>query len=211
MLYWILWLIIAPWILVLLPTRIIGKKYYKITKKKATIFATNHQSINDAIVLKVRVNPRFIFMAKNSLFKTRFTNWFMRKLGCYPVNRGGNDITAVKTTLTHLKNKKHIAIFPEGTRGDSHDLNELKNGVATFALKTDSYIVPAIFKKKPRLLSFNTLMVGKPFKFSEIEEFKDARVTKELVQRASEILTEKLQFLKDVKLREYKKIMKEQS
>ncbi|MGN0961733.1 MAG: lysophospholipid acyltransferase family protein [Christensenellales bacterium] len=196
MLYWILWIILAPFIFILLPTRVIGRKYYKLTKKKATIFATNHQSLNDPIVLKVRVNPNFKLMAKSSLFKTKFTNWFLRKLGAYPVNRGGNDITAVKTSLTHLKNNKHLVIFPEGTRGNAGDLNNLKDGVATFALKTDCYVVPAIFKKKPRVLSFNTLLIGKPFKFSDFEEFKGVKATKEIIQKASEILSEKLKFLK---------------
>ena len=208
MFYWILWILVAPLSWLILPTRVIGRKYNKKTKQQATIFATNHQSLNDPIVLKAKINPNFKLMAKSSLFKNKFTNWFFRKLGAYPVNRGENDITAVKTTLTHLKNNRHIVIFPEGTRGSTGDLNALKDGVATFALRTDSYVVPAIFKKKPRVFCFNTLLIGKPFKFSDFEEFKDVKITKEIIQKASELLTEKLKFLKEISPKEYKKLIK---
>lgn len=208
MLYWIIWLLVVPGIFLFLPTRVIGRKYYKTTKKKATIFAANHQSLNDPIVLKARVNPNFKLMAKSDLFKSKFANWFLRLLGAYPVNRGGNDIAAVKTTLTHLKNNKHLVIFPEGTRGSTGDMNALKDGVATFALKSDCYIVPAIFKKKPKVFSFNTLLIGKPFKFSDYDDFKDVKINKELVQKASEILSEKLKFLKEITPKEYKRLIK---
>ena len=35
MIYWISWLIMCPFVLLLLPTRIIGKKYLKKTKKQS--------------------------------------------------------------------------------------------------------------------------------------------------------------------------------
>lgn len=208
MVYFICWILLAPWVFLLLPTRVIGRKYYKVTKGSATIFATNHQSNFDPVVLKVRVSPHFKMMGKSDLFKSKISNFFLRRFGAYPVNRGGNDINAVKTSLTYLKKNKHLVIFPEGTRGDSGELNALKDGVSTFALKTDCYVVPAIFKKKPRLFSFNTLLVGKPFKFSDMEEFQNVKPTKEIIQRASMVLSEKLQILKDTTPKEYKKLIR---
>lgn len=208
MIYWIIWIILAPWVALFLPTRIIGKKYYKETKGSSTIFASNHQSMNDPILLKVRVNPNFRIMAKDSLFKHKFFAWILGKMGAYPVNRGENDISAIKKTLGHLKNNKHVVIFPEGTRIDNGDMESLKDGVATFAMKTDSYVVPAIFKKKPKLFSHNTLLIGKPFKFSDFEEFRGVKITKELIQKGSQMLSEKLKFLKEISPKEYKKLIK---
>ena len=211
MFYWICWILLAPLAFLVFPTRIIGKKFYKTTKKSATIFASNHQSLADPIVLKVRVNPNFNMMAKSTLFKSKLSGWVLRNFGSYPVNRESVDIAAVKTSLNYLKKNKHLAIFPEGTRGDSSDLTALKDGVATFALKTDCYVVPSIFKKKPRIFRCNTLLIGKPFKFSDFDEFKDAKVTKELTQRASEILSGKLNFLKSKTPKEYKKWIKQET
>lgn len=208
MIYWILWILCAPWVALFFPTRVIGKKYYKATKGEKTIFSANHQSLNDPIILKVRVNPNFKLMAKDSLFKNKLFGSVLRKLGAYPVNRGGNDIEAVKTTLGYLKKNKHVVIFPEGTRIDDGDMDALKDGVATFAMKTDSYVVPAIFKKKPRFFSFNSILIGKPFKFSDFEEFRGVKVTKELIQKGSKLLSEKLKYLKELSPKEYKKIIK---
>lgn len=207
--YWLLWLIVTPLWFVLFPTRIVGKRNLKPVKKEATILSSNHQSLNDPIIIKSRVKPTSKMMAKSELFKSKFVAGFLKMLGGYPVNREGNDVSAVRTTLALLKNDKTVTIFPEGTRGDTGELNALKNGLAMFALKTDSYVVPMCFKKKPRMFVFNTLLIGKPFKFSDLEEFKGQKVTRELVEKASAVLSEKMAYLKDVSTKEYKKLLKE--
>lgn len=208
MIFWISWIILIPLVLLLLPTRIIGRKYVKIVKKNACILSCNHQSLGDPIVLKARVNTKYKLMAKEELFRNKLGGWYLRKLGAYSVNRGGNDITAIKKTLGYLKENKHIVIFPEGTREKTGELAELKNGLVMFALRTDCYIIPAIFKKKPRLFVFNTLLIGKPFKFSDYEEFKGVKPDKDLMEKASEILSEKMKYLKDISVKDYKKVLK---
>jgi 1-acyl-sn-glycerol-3-phosphate acyltransferase len=194
---------------VLFPTKIIGKKYVKKLKKTAVITSCNHQSNADAIILKTRVNTAYKMMAKDSLFKSKFFGWYMTKLGAYPVKRGQNDLGVVRKTLGYLKANKHLAIFPEGTRVKEGETAELKNGLVMFALKSDCYVIPAIFRKKPKVLSFNRLLIGQPFKFSEMEEFKDKKVDKELMDKASEVLSSKMQYLKEVNIKEYKKLIKE--
>jgi hypothetical protein len=77
-----------------------------------------------------------------------------------------------------------------------------------FALKTDSYVVPSVFRKKPKFLRFNTMLIGKPFKFSDLEEFQDVKINHDVLDRASEVLSEKLKFLKEVDLKEFKKSLK---
>lgn len=208
MLFWICWLIAIPFVLLLLPTKIIGKKNIKKVKKYGAILSCNHQSMIDPVILKARVNTGFRLIAKASLFKNKFLGWLLRKFGAYPVNRGGNDITAVKTTLGHLKNNKHVVIFPEGTRGDSGDLAELKHGLVSFAIKTDSYVIPAVFRKKPKIFRRNTLLIDKPFKFSDFDEFRGVKVTHEVLDNACLILSEKMKYLKEVDIKEFKKITK---
>ena len=206
--YWILWLIIAPVVCLFYPTKIIGKKYLKRTKKKAAIVCSNHQTNIDAFIFKVRIGPKLKIMGKKSLFKTKLGSWFFTTCHAYPVDRGQADIKAVKTTLGHLKSNNHVLIFPEGTRVQNAESMDMKAGVVTFALKTDSYIVPTYFRKVTNPFVFNTLMIGKPFKFSEMEEFKDKKVDKELISKANEILSEKLNYLKTVNIKEYKKQLK---
>lgn len=208
MFFWICWLIVAPLTLLLFPTRIIGKKNIKGIKKKGAIIAPNHQSAIDPVILKARVVPNSKLMGKDTMFKKAFPRWVLTKFGAYPVNRGGNDITAVKTTLGHLKKNKHVVIFPEGTRVSTGDLAELKNGLVMFALKTDCYVVPAMFRKKPKLFRFNRLLIDIPFKFSDYEEFKGVKITHEVLDKASQILTDKMQMLRTIDIKEFKKRVK---
>ena len=207
----ILYILFLPYIYLCLPTKVIGKALYKKSKGKSAIFACNHQTNNDAIIIKARVNLRFKFLAKDSLFKNKFIGWIFRGLGAYPINRGGNDIKAVKTTLNYLKNNKQIVIFPEGTRVKSDESAEYKNGLVMFALKTDCYVIPSVFRKKTNAFVFNKLVIGEPFKFSEMDEFKDVKITKDVLNRASEVLHEKMVYLKTVDLKEYKKLIKEKN
>ena len=209
MVFWICWLIVVPIIFLFVPTKIIGKKNIKKVKKQGAIIASNHQSNLDPVVLKARVDTSCKLMAKDCLFKKKFTSWLLTKFGAYPVNRGGNDIKAVKTTLSYLKNNKHIVIFPEGTRVDTGDLAELKNGLVMFALKTDCYIIPTVFRKKPKLFRFNRLLIDIPFKFSDYDEFKGVKATHDVLEKASKLLSDKMQYLKDVSIKDFKARLKQ--
>ena len=204
MILWIFIILLFPFVFILYPMKIYGKKYLKIVKKKATIFCSNHQTGNDAVLLKARICPNAKVIAKKSLFKNKFFGWFLKQFGAYPVDRGGNDIQAIKTTLKTLKENKQILMFPEGTRIKNAESVEVKNGLVLFALKTDAFIVPAFFRKITRPLVFNKLLIGKPFKLSEYDEFKEAKTDKETLNKASKILEEKLEYLKTITLKDYK-------
>lgn len=208
MIYWIAWSIMFPIVHLFLPTKIIGKRYIKSVNKKPAIYCSNHQTNNDVLIHKIRVKATTKIMAKKSLFKNKFFGWFLKKCGAYPVERGSTDIGAVKTTLKYLKEGKQLLIFPEGTRVKNAESVDLKTGVVTFALKTDAYIVPTYFKKITKAFVRNTLLVGKPFKFSELEEFRDKKIDKDLIAKANEILTAKLTELKNADPKEYKKQLK---
>lgn len=205
MLCWLCIILIFPLILILFPTKIYGRKYLKQTKKKATILASNHQSNNDVIILKCRLCPNSKIMAKDSLFKNKVGGFFLKKFGAYPVNRGGNDIESIKTTLKILKNNKQLLLFPQGTRMKNAEEISVKNGLSLFAIKTNCYVVPMCFRKNTTPFVFNKLIIGKPFKFSDYPEFANAKTDKESLEKASEILEEKMNYLKSVDIKDYKK------
>lgn len=172
------------------PVRVIGNK--NVPKKGRIIFACNHQTLNDPIIIGTRVRRRFRYMAKAPLFKNKFFGAILKGLGAYPVNNKSIDMQAIKTTMKHLKKERAILIFPEGARLKSSESNELKNGVAMFALKTKTPVVPSIFIKKTNAFCFNTLLIGKPINFSEMEQFKDRKLDKETYSEASEILVKEM-------------------
>lgn len=208
MIYWLAWGLLKPILALVIPTKIYGKCYLKKVKRQAAIFCANHQSNWDPVLVKLRVDAGSKVMGKHTLFKGPL-GWFLRKAGAYPVNREGGDIQAVKTTLSHLKDNKHIVIFPEGTRLEGEEMTDVKNGVVMFALKTDCYVIPAAFKEKPKTLKFNKLLIGEPFKFSQFNEFKGVKPTKEVLDKASEILVNKINQLKKIDIKEFKKKLTE--
>lgn len=197
-----------PIVRIFLPTKIVGKKFLKPVKKQSAIYSSNHQSNNDPIIIKYHLNWFVRFMAKAELFKKKITRGFFKSIGAYPVNRGGNDIESVKNTIRLLKNNKNIVVFPEGTRVGEGESQEYKNGLVFFALKTDCTIVPMVFRKKPRWFRINKLVIGEPFKFSDIPEFQGSKPDKETLNKASQYLTEKMKYLKEVDVKTYKKEIK---
>ena len=54
------------------------------------VLASNHRSYADPPLLATRLRgQRCVFMAKEELFRNKFFGWLIRKLGAFPVNRGG--------------------------------------------------------------------------------------------------------------------------
>ncbi len=139
------------------------------------------------------------FMAKHTLFNNKLIGWFLTKMGAYPVKRNSSDLNAVKKTIRQLNNEQAVCIFPEGQRikFKTEDDDDIKNGVAMFALKTNSPIVPTYFVKKTTLFRFNKLLIGKPFNLSEMDEFKGKKINKELLDSASLFITEQMISLKE--------------
>ncbi len=175
-------------LLIVLPTRVTGKK--NLPKKGRVIFCTNHQTLCDPVIIAYKLTGRrFRFMAKKPLFKHKISGAFLKGIGAYPVDyKAATDIKAVKQTIKYLKEEKAVCIFPEGGRRDSDINNELKNGVAMFALRTNTPVVPACFVKKPGFFKLNRLIVGKPIYLHEMEQFKDKKADKELLDQASDII-----------------------
>lgn len=197
MVYFICFILFALPIRLLFPTIVRGRKNLK--RKGKVILACNHQSNADAfIIASCLYKRRFKFMAKKEIFEgNKFIAWLMRKFGAYPINRGANDITAIKTTFKYLNEGKAVCMFPEGTRVTSEFGGEVKTGLAMIALKTKTPIVPCIQVKKPKLFRLNKMIVGEAFNLSEMDEYKDKKVDKELIEKATEYITERFNMLRE--------------
>lgn len=179
------------------PTMVKGRK--NLPRKGGVILACNHQSAADPAIIAVKLcRRRFKFMAKKEAFeKNKFFAWLLTKFGAYPVDRAGNDIAAIKKTFKFLKDGKAVCIFPEGHRIKDENGGELKNGVVMISLKTKTPIVPCIIKKCPKFFRFNKMKLGEEIRLYEMEEFKDKKVDKELLDKASEYLSLKFDELRD--------------
>ena len=137
----------------------------------AFVLAGNHISNWDPIVVYKAIPERMIrFMAKKEIFKYKFFNYFLEKLGAFPVDRNANDIKAVKKGLSVLKNGEILGIFPQGTRCDNIDVNAVKPGYIMFADRCNVPIVPVAISGTYKPFSKVHIKFGKPYYITKEEK-----------------------------------------
>ena len=201
--YFLLWLPIK----ILAPRKVVG--YKNFDKKKTYITICNHQSNFDPIIETYVLKKHIYFVAKKELWKNKEKSFFYDTiLDCIKVDRSkGLTLSATKEIFSKLDDKKTIGIFPEGTRRETNDNMEIKNGACLFAIKSKTPILPCFILKKQKPFRRNVFIIGKPF---ELTEFYDKKIDKNLLDTAGNILIEKMLELKTnyEALQEQKKIGK---
>jgi 1-acyl-sn-glycerol-3-phosphate acyltransferase len=156
---------------VLFGVRVTGKE--NVPAAGAYIVAPSHRSLLD-IPIAAAITPRRIrFMAKESLFKTKFGATVFAALGAIRVERGTTDRGALRASQAALEEGEPLAIFPEGTRREGSELGELYDGAAYVALKLGVPIVPVGIGGSEQILATQKLVprlhrvrvvVGKPIR-----------------------------------------------
>lgn len=191
--FWFFFIICYIPLTIMLPTKVIGK--FKKDKNKSAMIICNHYSNFDPMILDIKMRKRIRFLGKKELAKNKLSKWFFESVtGSIMVDRGAADIKATKQILGLLKENKIVGVFPEGTRNQKEEEKfEAKNGVCMFAIKSKTPITPMWIVRKPKLFRRNVILIGEPF---ELNEFYSERLTKEVLDKASVILTEKMMDLK---------------
>ncbi|MGF0039171.1 lysophospholipid acyltransferase family protein [Peptoniphilaceae bacterium SGI.131] len=110
---------------------------------KRLIICANHINILDPVFLALIFKRKIRFISKKELFENKLSAFFMRKLGAFPVDRKNNDIKALKTSISILKNEEVLGIFPEGTRVKEVSIDNIKDGIGFMAYKASSDILTA--------------------------------------------------------------------
>ncbi|MFT3951470.1 MAG: lysophospholipid acyltransferase family protein [Oscillospiraceae bacterium] len=121
--------------------RIEGRE--NIPKTGGYVFASNHRSYADPILIALPVRVPFTFMAKEELFQGNplFTA-LIRAFGAFPVTRGKGDTAVIDLSLDRLERGFHLVIFPEGTRSKDGTVGKGKTGVALIAAAAGVPVVP---------------------------------------------------------------------
>lgn len=141
---WILWKIFRT---LSFPLKVLGKE--NVPRKGACIFASNHSSYLDPMIIG-GCFPRYIsYMAKDSLFKNKLFAFFLNGVGAFPVKRDSADISAIKEALKRLKKGFPLVVFPEGTRLSSQ--KEIHSGAAFIAAKSGIPVIPVYIKGSDRV------------------------------------------------------------
>ncbi len=156
-----------------------------IPDEGGALLASNHASFLDPPVVGVGYRGRPIhFMARDTLWNSKFGTWWMDRVGCIPVSRGTGDMRALKTTIRMLKEGKVVSMFPEGTRTVDGELQEAKGGIGFIIEKSGCVVVPAYidgtYKAHPKGAklvkpSKVTITYGKPITQAEFQALGSGR------------------------------------
>lgn len=139
--------------------------------QSGVLLCPNHASNWDPllVVLRLPVNYRLHVMAKEELFRNPVLAWILRKVGGFPVSRGGTDIQSVKTAIQAIKAGDNLLIFPEGTviRNGIGRVDGLpahaKGGVAMIGVRTGAVLIPVFVDGEKRMFHRSRIIFGEPY------------------------------------------------
>lgn len=144
----------------LLETKAWAKFMIKVTGNKIQInnadlvpegpvlFVANHQSYFDIPVLMAYLPINAPFIAKVELEKIPMMSFWMRKMGCFFMDRKDirQSLKVILAGIERLKEGGSLVIFPEGTRAKDGVMMDFKPGSLKLAVKAGVPIVPVTLK-----------------------------------------------------------------
>lgn len=118
-----------------------------------------HRSNLDTLILSTITRRRMRYMGKDTLWRSGFADWFLSALGGFPVNRQGADREALRQVMDIIDGGEPVVMFPEGTRGTGPVLDEMHDGPAYVACRSDVPILPVGIGGSERAMPSGSKMI----------------------------------------------------
>ncbi|MFN2493662.1 MAG: lysophospholipid acyltransferase family protein [Pyrinomonadaceae bacterium] len=116
------------------------------------IVAANHQSYGDPFWLAVPIKRPIRFLAWSEAFSWPVVGKAIRLLGAWPLQIEGSDPAAIRRSLTWLRERGVVVIFPEGGRGlPDGSMIHMKGGAVRMALEAGVPILPVTIRGANRV------------------------------------------------------------
>lgn len=162
-----------------------------LPKSGGYVICSNHTSMTDIPFMAIGCDRQIHFMAKEELFKSKFLNWFFKKLGAFSVKRGTGGTEAIHNAISIIENGNVMGIFPEGKRSFEGAPQRAKSGISVIVASTNATVVPVSIYHKGKIKLFGkvTVRYGKPILPEEIG-LKDC--SRGELKRISNLIMEKI-------------------
>jgi len=146
-----------------------GRK--NIPNQGPVLVVVNHLNLADSPLVAVSLGRKAIFMAKEELFRSRFSSYFVGSFGAFPVHRGQLDRKAMREAERVLAEGLALVMFPEARRSKNAQLQPAFPGSALIALRSDAPILPVAITGTERIKGAAWLLrrpqitvnIGQPF------------------------------------------------
>ena len=153
----------------------------------ACLLCANHIHARDPFYIAVRVRNRHLhFMAKAELFKFKPLAAFMRGVMAFPVDRGHNDLNAVRTALKLLADGHILGVFPQGTRSPDNSRTPMLNGVSMIALRAQKPVIPVYIGGPYRPFRRIPVRIARPVDLSDFGRRMDGETLTAATHRIEE-------------------------
>lgn len=155
----------------------------------SAVYVSNHQSFLDPILISYSLSRHMNFMARDTLFRSKYFARLISSVYAFPVKRGTADLAAIKEAMRRLKNGEQVVLFAEGTRTEDGKIGKILPGVAMLSQRTAEWTVPVVidgaFECWPRhqaLPGLGSIAVqyGRPIPQSELRKCTSEQVTQRL-------------------------------
>ncbi len=164
----------------------------RLPEEGGLILAVNHQSYFDPPLAGICSRRGVYYLARKSLLEWPFFGPLFPAMNVIPVDRDGNDMSALKIIIRKIRGGDGVVLFPEGTRSPDGRLQKAQPGIGLVIAKTLAPVVPMrIFgsheafgkgSKLPRLVPI-TVVIGEPIHFTAADT---TPATRETYQHLSE-------------------------
>ena len=165
-------------------TKTSGKE--NIPKDGGFLLCANHIAVRDVILIGATCPRQIKFVAKKELFSIPILSSIIKALGAVKLDRGGNDVGAIRKSIEVVENGDIVSIFPQGHRYPGVDPSgtPIKNGAGMVAYRSGCDVIPVFIKTKGNkygIFKKTEIIYGKPIKNSELgfvnggaDEYKSA-------------------------------------
>jgi len=115
---------------------------HHIPEEGGVILAANHTSYFDPPLVGVASHRAVWYLARKTLLDWPVLGPIFPSLNVIPVDRDGNDRTALKNIIRLLLDGEGVVLFPEGTRSLDGSLQKAQPGLGMIVAKTFVPVVP---------------------------------------------------------------------